>query len=396
MDYQTTEICRKLVDDDYCSRGNNTISNNNYKMTRDDDKVEQSVLCEDAEAVESESKIKMNFEKTEEHADVTVAADVGNISSQTSDCATSFSIASTPRSVELKPRSLTFSIDRIMATGSDDVSRISRSRRGRSHQTPGQQGHPGQWTQSELSTAGVGQPRATSYLRRWQQEAKTRRHQRDSFLNWLPSTSLLSHVSPLFFYRQFQSSLVSSWLDVARQTSSSSTSNGSQHLQQRSELTRSGRPAWRSHLNRPRPGHSRISAGKFDFDVGQQNFTDWSLTESSPEYTASGALDLSCRSTIDHNPQSTSDTGPAFRKTNMMMKTHCGVKRWLPVVDLQNSLEDIVKEDVERPVKQISCPVCGKLFNAHYNLTRHMPVHTGARPYICKVCNHLPTASNYV
>ncbi|KAH3827811.1 hypothetical protein DPMN_129754 [Dreissena polymorpha] len=39
--------------------------------------------------------------------------------------------------------------------------------------------------------------------------------------------------------------------------------------------------------------------------------------------------------------------------------------------------------------KSFSCPECGKLFNAHYNLTRHMPVHTGRwRPnfksvYIC-------------
>lgn len=36
--------------------------------------------------------------------------------------------------------------------------------------------------------------------------------------------------------------------------------------------------------------------------------------------------------------------------------------------------------------KTFSCPECGKIFNAHYNLTRHMPVHTGARPFICKVC----------
>ncbi|KAI1714748.1 zinc-finger double domain-containing protein [Ditylenchus destructor] len=32
------------------------------------------------------------------------------------------------------------------------------------------------------------------------------------------------------------------------------------------------------------------------------------------------------------------------------------------------------------------CSVCGKAFSAHYNLTRHMPVHTGARPFQCKVC----------
>ena len=57
--------------------------------------------------------------------------------------------------------------------------------------------------------------------------------------------------------------------------------------------------------------------------------------------------------------------------------------------------------------KTYPCPQCGKIFNAHYNLTRHMPVHTGivvpqqkskdlyhvllcllpgARPFVCKVC----------
>lgn len=36
--------------------------------------------------------------------------------------------------------------------------------------------------------------------------------------------------------------------------------------------------------------------------------------------------------------------------------------------------------------KNFACNECGKVFNAHYNLTRHMPVHTGARPFICKIC----------
>lgn len=36
--------------------------------------------------------------------------------------------------------------------------------------------------------------------------------------------------------------------------------------------------------------------------------------------------------------------------------------------------------------KIFKCHECGKIFNAHYNLTRHMPVHTGARPFVCKVC----------
>jgi hypothetical protein len=40
-------------------------------------------------------------------------------------------------------------------------------------------------------------------------------------------------------------------------------------------------------------------------------------------------------------------------------------------------------------VLPLTCfPLCliFKVFNAHYNLTRHMPVHTGARPFVCKVC----------
>ncbi|XP_058800964.1 fez family zinc finger protein erm-like isoform X2 [Phymastichus coffea] len=36
--------------------------------------------------------------------------------------------------------------------------------------------------------------------------------------------------------------------------------------------------------------------------------------------------------------------------------------------------------------KSFTCLECGKVFNAHYNLTRHMPVHTGARPFVCKIC----------
>ncbi|KAG8435856.1 hypothetical protein GDO86_007082 [Hymenochirus boettgeri] len=41
---------------------------------------------------------------------------------------------------------------------------------------------------------------------------------------------------------------------------------------------------------------------------------------------------------------------------------------------------------VDGKPKIFTCEVCGKVFNAHYNLTRHMPVHTGARPFVCKVC----------
>ncbi|KAK3590334.1 hypothetical protein CHS0354_011337 [Potamilus streckersoni] len=45
-----------------------------------------------------------------------------------------------------------------------------------------------------------------------------------------------------------------------------------------------------------------------------------------------------------------------------------------------------IKKSTIKSQKTFKCPECGKVFNAHYNLTRHMPVHTGARPFICKVC----------
>ncbi|VDP71208.1 unnamed protein product [Echinostoma caproni] len=42
-------------------------------------------------------------------------------------------------------------------------------------------------------------------------------------------------------------------------------------------------------------------------------------------------------------------------------------------------------EDDSGSGKLYTCPHCGKVFTAHYNLTRHMPIHTGARPFVCKV-----------
>ncbi|XP_067626183.1 fez family zinc finger protein erm isoform X1 [Eurosta solidaginis] len=50
-----------------------------------------------------------------------------------------------------------------------------------------------------------------------------------------------------------------------------------------------------------------------------------------------------------------------------------------------NSLDDS-PSSASGKQKTFSCLECGKVFNAHYNLTRHMPVHTGARPFVCKVC----------
>ena len=50
-----------------------------------------------------------------------------------------------------------------------------------------------------------------------------------------------------------------------------------------------------------------------------------------------------------------------------------GVNKQLSSLD-SSSTEG--KSSINQP-KTFPCTECGKIFNAHYNLTRHMPVHTG-------------------
>ena len=57
-----------------------------------------------------------------------------------------------------------------------------------------------------------------------------------------------------------------------------------------------------------------------------------------------------------------------------------------PKLHKKSSNSSLESATAQRPPnKSFTCLECGKVFNAHYNLTRHMPVHTGARPFICKV-----------
>lgn len=55
-----------------------------------------------------------------------------------------------------------------------------------------------------------------------------------------------------------------------------------------------------------------------------------------------------------------------------------------PGIDARSALNVSTANSAKQ--KSFECGECGKVFNAHYNLTRHMPVHTGARPFICKIC----------
>ncbi|KAF5283572.1 hypothetical protein FQR65_LT13827 [Abscondita terminalis] len=63
----------------------------------------------------------------------------------------------------------------------------------------------------------------------------------------------------------------------------------------------------------------------------------------------------------------------------------CHMKRTIgPAIDTKGALSTSTTNSAKQ--KSFECGECGKVFNAHYNLTRHMPVHTGARPFVCKIC----------
>uniref|UniRef100_A0A914H0H4 C2H2-type domain-containing protein n=1 Tax=Globodera rostochiensis TaxID=31243 RepID=A0A914H0H4_GLORO len=70
---------------------------------------------------------------------------------------------------------------------------------------------------------------------------------------------------------------------------------------------------------------------------------------------------------------------------------HCAAQSFLDAWNFGSSLSIGRRMTTnQRPHKQFNAIVrkakMPKNPNAHYNLTRHMPVHTGARPFQCKVC----------
>ena len=59
-----------------------------------------------------------------------------------------------------------------------------------------------------------------------------------------------------------------------------------------------------------------------------------------------------------------------------------------PLASNQQEMNDGIKAQIQMPHqanKAVVCPVCGKSFNAQYNLARHAVIHSGARPFLCKV-----------
>lgn len=381
-----TEKLMRTHDVDF-SRPSSVVSNNNYKATRDDAEVSEADRdgCsqnDDGDA-ETRSETQTGVSGGEENDDEMTPENLSPVSTGTSG-------SQSPTS-----RPLAFSIDRIMAAGNDDVG--GRRETATSDDVSktggtcrdGQRGHSRPWTQP-LSEQTI--PGPVTWLSRLQRDTNRLQqlisetwNQQQSVIDWRDSSTSLSNligrVHPLLLYSHLQSSLQAGWwLNAARNAAASSRGSGTS--------SRAPQPTTMMHgmLGYRQPAHTTYStsgrvAGKPDSDGGPRLDADWSSKSrprETPTFAASGALDLSSRSTIHHS------TSVHETKTSAQMKQSASRLR-MPVLDLKNSLENIVNQDVERPGKQISCPVCGKMFNAHYNLTRHMPVHTGARPFICKV-----------
>lgn len=86
-------------------------------------------------------------------------------------------------------------------------------------------------------------------------------------------------------------------------------------------------------------------------------------------YMAGGVCHDAGTTTICHKKTTPNNMSPNMAEATLS-KSNC-----------QNGSSNQTKQQ-----KSFECGECGKVFNAHYNLTRHMPVHTGARPFICKIC----------
>lgn len=97
---------------------------------------------------------------------------------------------------------------------------------------------------------------------------------------------------------------------------------------------------------------------------------------SKPESTASNTTTSSEPPENTKNPRSSDGRYQGSEQSTQLSSGYGSVS---PPTDQQQT--KTLQQQKTYPCKQ-----CDKVFHAHYNLTRHMPTHTGVRSYLCKVC----------
>ena len=126
------------------------------------------------------------------------------------------------------------------------------------------------------------------------------------------------------------------------------------------------------HISPPRATHKDTET-TLDLSVKHRS----PLTNGQDNHQVKGVVDMSSKaaSSDDDTPPSSPVTSPEGSFCSESSSTPGSTEKKLAAVG-----------GPAKPQKTFTCPECGKIFNAHYNLTRHMPVHTGARPFVCKIC----------
>ncbi|XP_076448684.1 uncharacterized protein LOC143285305 [Babylonia areolata] len=109
-------------------------------------------------------------------------------------------------------------------------------------------------------------------------------------------------------------------------------------------------------------------------DEDSEDNEEVSSTSDRRELPVTGRADL-------HNTSDTSTSSSSFAATDDL-----SCERSPGKVAGRGDLLQHAQGGANKSGKSFTCGECGKVFNAHYNLTRHMPVHTGARPFVCKIC----------
>ena len=80
-------------------------------------------------------------------------------------------------------------------------------------------------------------------------------------------------------------------------------------------------------------------------------------------------------SSISNNPFSNYES--MFHMSKLLAATSGAQRHHVSALEMATADEEDKNGTLGGKPKNYPCPECGKVFNAHYNLTRHMPVHTG-------------------